>query len=221
MVAIDSAFAPAGDLRNRTAYTTPIVLLALAGAVALAIGTLAFETGNSFAWHDAAEYVTRFSLVVFVAAMVVEPLSRIFPTRTMEAMARERGSLILAFVMVSIVSLACALTPSQLGGAKMAFQAFAYAMLTAAILIVMLFSAHPATKKILGGPAWRTMQRIATTYFWLVFTVTALDHIVGPNVTDRWWGISLLLLITAVLVRFTDALLFKLRGVKPMAEKAA
>jgi hypothetical protein len=221
MVAIDSAFAPASDLRNRTAYTAPIVLLTLLGSVALAAGTLLFEARSSFAWRDAAENVSRLSLLVFVAAMVVEPLSRIFPSQAILALGRERGSFTLAFVMVCIVSLACDLAPSQLGDGKMALPAFAYAMLTAGILVVMLFSAHPATKKILGGPAWRTMQRIATTYFWLVFALTALDHIVGPNVTDRWWGISLLLLITAVLIRFTDALLFKLHGVMPASEKAA
>ncbi len=165
--------------------------------------------------------VSRFSLLLFVAAMMVEPLSRIFPNQVMRAAAQERGSLILAFVVVSIVSLACELVPSELGTATMALQSFAYAMLTAGILIVMLFSAHPATRKILGAPAWRTMQRIATTYFWLVFTVTALDHVSRPNVTDHWWGISLLLLITAVLVRFTDALLFRLRGLEQPSEKAA
>ena len=220
MVAVESDFALASDLRNRTAFTVPIVLLALLGSVALAAGTLVLEAGDDFALRDASEYVSRFSLLLFVASMMVEPLSRIFPSQFMQAAARERGSLVLAFVMASTVSLACELAPSQLGGAKMALQAFAYAALTAGILIVMLFSAHPATKKILGGRAWRTMQRIATTYFWLVFTVTALDHIVSPN-ADRWWGISLLLLITAVLVRFTDALLFKLRGLDQPSEKAA
>ncbi|MBL6938354.1 MAG: hypothetical protein ISS15_02045 [Alphaproteobacteria bacterium] len=220
MVAVDSALAPSGDVHEKTVFAGPIVLLALLGAALLAAGTLLFEMKNNFAWSDAAENVSRFSLLVFVAAMVVEPLSRIFPTKVTEALARERGSLVLAFVIVSVVSLACDLAPSQLDGEKLGLQAFAYAMLTAGILLVTLFSAHPATKKILGGPVWRTMQRIATTYFWLVFTVTALDHIAGPNVTDRWWGISLLLLITAVLVRFTGTLLYKLRPT-PASEKAA
>jgi len=219
MVALDTTFVASGDARAPAPHTAPIVLVALAAALAVAVASYAVGD-DGFRWRNAAEMVSRFSLLVFVAAMVVEPLSRLFRISATKAMARERGSLILAFAMVSIVSLACAMTPSQLDSSKMPLPALVYAVPTGGILLVMLFSSHPATKKFLGAPAWRTMQRIATTYFWLVFTLTALDHIVTPNQTDRWWGISLLLLAGAVLVRFADALLFKLRGMA-VSEKAA
>jgi len=211
MVALGSAF-ETDDGHGRTVYTAPIVLTALAAAVLLAAGTLVFEIGNSFAWRDAAENVSRFSVLVFVVAISAEPLSRIFRTRFTRGLARERSSLILAFVVASFVSLVGNLASLRLGGAPLSLPALAYAVLSAAILIVMLFSEHPATRKRLGGPAWRTMQRIATAYFWLVFTVTSLNHLSAPDVTDRWWGISLLLLIIAVLIQFVDGLWSKLRG---------
>ncbi len=44
MVAVKSAFAPVSDLRNRTAFTAPIVLLALLGSVLLAAGILLLES---------------------------------------------------------------------------------------------------------------------------------------------------------------------------------
>lgn len=218
MVALDSAFAT-DEGHGRTVYTAPIVLTALAVAVWLAAGTLLFEIGNSFAWRDAAENVSRFSLLIFVAAIVVEPLSRIFRAPFLRGVARERSSLILAFVVVSFVALVCSLALLQQAGAQMSVAALGYSVLSTGILIVMLFSEHPSTRKRLGGPAWRTMQRIAIAYFWLVFAVTALNHLTAPDVTDRWWGISLLLLITAVLVQFVDRLLSRLRD--PASEKAA
>jgi hypothetical protein len=220
MVALDTAFTSSGSVPTAQApHTGLIVLFALAASAALAAAS--FATGDDGdRWRDAAEIVSRFSMLLFVAAMVVEPLSRIIRIQGTKAAARERGSLMLAFATAAIVSLVCVVAPSQLGADKMALPAFVYAAVTGGILIVMLFSAHPATKKLLGGPAWRAMQRIATSYFWLVFTLTALDHIVGPNQTDRWWGISLLLLAGAVLVRFADAFLSKLRGAG-MTEKAA
>jgi hypothetical protein len=219
MVALDTTFVASSDARAPAPYTSAIVLVALAAAVAVAAAGYTFGD-HGFHWRNAGEMVSRFSLIVFVAAMVVEPLAHIFRVPATKAMARERGSLILAFAMVSIVSLACALTPSQFGAAKTPLPALGYALMTGGILLVMLFSGHPATKKFLGAPAWRTMQRIAVAYFWLVFTVTALEHIVSPTQPDPWWGISLLLLAAAVLVQFVEALLTKLRGA-PVAEKAA
>jgi len=91
MVALGSAF-ETDDGHGRTVYTAPIVLTALAAAVLLAAGTLVFEIGNSFAWRDAAENVSRFSVLVFVVAISAEPLSRIFRTRFTRGLARERAS---------------------------------------------------------------------------------------------------------------------------------
>jgi len=81
----------------------------------------------------------------------------------------------------------------------------AYCVLTAMILVVMSFSAHPAMERRLGAPASRALQRIATSYFWLVFIVTGLEHLVGPHRPDVWYGFSLLLLVGVLLLRFADS----------------
>jgi len=195
--------------RLETSHTAQIVLLALIGSVLLAAGAIFLSKDAGFGWRDAADMTFRFSVLLFVAGMVVEPLARLAPG--MRAIGRERGSLFLAFAMVSVVSLLCVLAPSYLGIDQMTAPTFFYTGLTAAILIVMLFSAHPATIRYLGAPAWRTMQRIATTYFWLVFALIGIDHIVGPHRPDRWYGISLLLLTGALLIRFIDAFAARMR----------
>ncbi len=219
MVALDNTYDSPGAVRADTARTVLIVLFALLGSALLAAGALIVDRAGGFGWRLAAETVSRFSLVLFVAAMVVEPLARIFPAVPLRAIARERAGLVLAFAMAAIVSLVCVAAPSYLGGDRMSVPAVFYSAITAAILVVMLFSAHPATKRFLGAPAWRTLQRIATSYFWLVFVLTGLDHLVGPHRPDAWFGASLLILTGAVLIRFADALVFKLRGTAIVVEK--
>ena len=48
------------------------------------------------------------------------------------------------------------------------------------------------------------MQRVATAYFWLAFTLAGIGHLVGPHRTDNWHGVSLMLLVGALLIRFAD-----------------
>jgi len=211
MSVIENSLPSHGDLRLETSHTGQIVLLALTGSVLLAAGMIYRDTDIGFGWRDAAEMTFRFSVLLFVAGMVVEPLARLFPAAPMRAIGRERGSLILAFAMTSVISLLCVLVPPYLGIDRMTAPTVFYTGLTAAILIVMLFSAHPATIRLLGAPAWRTMQRIATSYFWLVFVLIGIDHIVGPHRPNSWYGLSLLLLTGTLLIRFVDAFAVRMR----------
>jgi hypothetical protein len=213
MVAIDSAHDISPSARAETGHTGQIVLFAVLIAALLVAASLSLNPDSSTGWHAAAEMVARFSLLVFVAAMIVEPLARLIPTAAMRAIARERGSLVLAFAIVSAAELGCIAAPFEFSGESLSAPAIAYCALTGMILVVMLFSAHPATIRFFGGPAWRAMQRIATSYFWLVLTLVGLDHVVGPHRPDNWYGFSLLVLVAALLLRFTDSFVAHFRGV--------
>ena len=57
----------------------------------------------------------------------------------------------------------------------------------------------------LGAPVWRALQRIATSYFWMVFVITGIEHLYGPHRPDDWYGFSLLTLTAALLIRFADS----------------
>ncbi|MEJ1969261.1 MAG: hypothetical protein WDN03_11615 [Rhizomicrobium sp.] len=215
MVAVDTSYAAPNEISAQTGHTGWIVLFAFLVAAVLAAGSLVL--GAPSGWRAAAEMTARFAVLLFAAAMIAEPVGRLVPVRPMQALACERGSLMLAFVLAMTASLACVAAPALLGGDKLTAQALAYCMLTGAILVVMLFSAHPATKRVLGGPAWRTLQRIGTSYFWLAFALIGIDHMVGPHRPDGWYGLSLLLLTVALLIRFTDSFVAKLRRTAPLA----
>ena len=205
MVAIDSAQdLPASRLAD-SGHTATLVMFALLGSALLVTASLLFDLGAGSGWHVAAEMVSRFSLFLFVAAMSVEPLARLLPFAAIRSIGRERASLTLAFAATAGVALLCIVAPSQFGGEPMSAPAIAYCVLTGVILVVMLFSAHPATA--LGGdaPAWRAVQRISTTYFWVVFALTSIEHLVGPHRPESWNGFAILLLVATLLLRFADS----------------
>ena len=209
MVAIDR---PDREVPREKTHTGEIVLLGTTGSCLLAFVSLWVADGS---WQLAAELASRFSLMLFVIAMMVEPVARLIPVSTVRALGRERGGFMLAFCLSAAVSLACLAAPYLLNAEPLSAPAIAYCALTSFILAVTLLSGHPATIRFLGGPAWRAMQRVSTAYFWIAFTLIGVDHVVGPHRPNSWYGLSLLLLVAAVLVRFADALVAHLRRSPP------
>ncbi|MBS0470818.1 MAG: hypothetical protein JSR60_07080 [Proteobacteria bacterium] len=199
MVAIDNTM----DAQPRTeSHPAPIIAFAAFGAAALAaVSLLMSHDGNG--WKSAADAVSRFSMLLFVAAMTVEPLSRLVPR--FEAIGRERTNLVLAFVAASFAAIACVAAPHFLLGETLTVPAAAYCLVNGFILTVLLFCVHQETRRVLGAPAWRAIQRVATSYFWTVFVLIGVDKSIGPHIPDPWPGFSLLLLTAAFLLRFVDA----------------
>ena len=220
MVAIDSAQDMTLPRPAETSHTGQIVLFAFLGAAMLVAASLALNVGNDTGWRVAADMSSHFSLLLFVAAMIVEPLGRLIPSQALQSIGRERGSLTLAFAAVSAVALFCLAAPSWAGGESMSAPAAAYCFMSAIILVVMLFSAHPATVRLLGAPSWRALQRVSTAYFWIAFTISGLEHLIGPHRPDIWYGFSLLVLVATLLLRFADSLVAHWRF-REMAEKVA
>jgi len=218
MVALDSSHI-AVEVPEGTAHTGQIVLFSVLISALVAAAALTVGATDGSGWALAAEMVSRLSLLIFVAAMMVEPVARLIPSRATRAAARERHSLILGFAAAAAMSLICTVAPSRLGGEPLTVPTIAYCVLTAGILVVMLFSGHPATMRFLGAPAWRSLQRISTAYFWLAFALTGVSHLIGPHRPDSWHGFSLLLLVSALLIRFADTFFLHLRS--RLAEKVA
>jgi hypothetical protein len=219
MVALDSSHDMPSAARVETPHTGRVVLFSILISAVVAAGAMNMASDGMSPWSSAAEMVSRFSLILFVAAMVVEPIARLIPTDVTEAVARERPSLMIGFAFATAASLACLMAPVYLGTEKLAGPVTVYSAMTAAIVVVLLSSSHPITKRVLGERAWRTLQRIATAYFWVAFSLIGIDKMVGPHRPDSWHGISLMLLVGALLIRFMDTLVAHHRTPRAMAVK--
>jgi hypothetical protein len=213
MVALDSSHdIPTAARRAETPHAGQVVLFALLMSALVAAAALNLPREGTNPWAFAADMVSRFSLLLFLAAMVVEPIARLIPSALTEAAARERPGLMIGFAFAIAVSLACLMAPTLMGTEKLVAPNAVYSALTAFIVVVLMVSSHPATMRLLGERAWRALQRIATAYFWIAFSLTGIDKTVGPHRPDDWYGVSLLLLVAALLIRFTASLVAQFRG---------
>lgn len=181
MDAVDDAHDLPPRAAMETAHTGSIVLGTVLASLVLVVASLIFDTASG--WNAASDLVARLSVFLFAAVLVVEPLARLFPSRATQAAARECGALVLAFAAADVLALACLLMP---GGGPLKGPAIVYSLLTGAILAVLLFTSHPAAKRLLGGPAWRSIQGIAFAYFWLVLALQAVDQLMEPDGSVYW-----------------------------------
>ena len=188
----------------------PYFILASLAASLLVIGAAFLLEGQTPAgWRLAAENIQRFSFFFFLAVYALGPIARLFPALELAPMVRERHKLSLGFATAFAVSLLCLLAPYNpaLGSTvsllnRVPATMLAYVLFGLGALLVMLAGALDG---VLGKRLARFLDRSALVYFWALFGLAAVDHLMGPHRPDGFFGFSLLLLVAAVLVRFTDA----------------
>lgn len=188
--------------------------LALAGtAIALSVAVVAFlmHGGDRNAARYAAQLVFRASSLAFLVYYLAMPLARLVRSRQTLTLAREHVGLALAFVCSYAVFLGCVLVPEYMAGARIPLTTLAFCVFSAVVLGVVLMGEYANR----ADPEWRTslraMECIGVAYFWLTYAVNDLDHLYGPHRPDGYYGISLTVLVLALLVRFADSFLQRYR----------
>jgi hypothetical protein len=155
--------------------------------------------------------VFRASSIAFLIYYLARPVARLVPSRYTLALARERVGLAFAFVCMYAVFLGCTLTPNYLSGAHVALPTLAFCVFSGLILAVVLAGEYAGRADPAWRSAWRAMESIGVAYFWLVFAIDDLNHISGPHRTDHFHGVSLTILVLALLVRFADSFVQRYR----------
>jgi hypothetical protein len=205
MAAIDSdirSLAPAFQLGRRK--TT----LALSGAaLGLAVAIFAFlaHGRDANAARFAATTVFRASSLAFLLFYLAGPVARLIPSLPTLAVARERTGLALAFAAFYVVFLVCALSPDYLAGAHVPLATVVFAIFSTVILGVILAGERSGLADASWRPALRAMETVGVAYFWMVYAVNDLDHLSGPHRPDGYYGLSLSILVGALLIRFADS----------------
>ena len=213
MVAIDSHIgAGARPILN--------VQLPLAGFVGLAAAALVLGTMASHGFNDdglriGSELSWRFASFVFVAAAIAGPLCRLIPLGLCKPLAAQRRQLIWSFCISYGVFLAAMILPNTIGGvthqdatAGMTL----FSLFGGGTAAVMAYAAGRDAVARLGEKARRALLCVAASFFWLIYALTGLAHLSGPHRPDAFYGLSLSLMILALLLRFADRFVAKLRG---------
>ena len=173
-------------------------------AVLLAWVGFLIHGGDMNAVRFASNVVLFSASVVFALYYVAGPISRLVRSGVTRVLGHERFALAYGFVGMMGVFLATILMPDYLIGGRLSLPTLAYVGLTAMVCAVFLLSA--GNKRADKSVTLRSLQSLSSGYFWLAFAFTDMDRMVGPHRPDsNPYGISLLLLAIAVLIRFADA----------------
>jgi hypothetical protein len=81
----------------------------------------------------------------------------------------------------------------------------------AGLVAVIAYSISRQAECFLGGPARRAILTTGIAYFWLAYSLTGLSHISGPHRPDIYYGLSLSLMVVALLLHFADHFVRKWR----------
>ena len=203
MIALDTAHF---DASPRPRLTLPLVLALAAAMLFFAgLGLRGFSDnglrlGTQLAW--------RFNSLLFFAALVAGPLGRLVPSLHM--LADKGRPLLQGFCAAMAVYFAAILLPNiaavpdgvQPGGITMGMTAFA--AFTGMVTLVMVAAVNRGLCEQVGEKGCRTMLGIAVIYFWLCYSLIGLAHISGPHRPDSYYEFSVILMIGALLLRFSE-----------------
>jgi hypothetical protein len=195
------------------------VKVPLAGVVGLAAALLAFGAMAFNGFHDngirlASEFAWRFASFVFFAAVIAGPLCRLVPMEIFRYLGALRRQLIWSFCASYCVFLASLLLPNTLGsvthedaGTGMTL----FSLFSGAAAGVMAYAAGREAVALVGEQARRALLSVAAAFFWLTYALLGLAHLSGPHRPDGFYGLSLSLMILALLLRFADRFAAKFR----------
>jgi hypothetical protein len=186
------------------------VLVCLGGFAAHGFDENGLRFGNLLVW--------RFACLVFFAAAIAGPVTRIVPWEWLRRAGQERRQLIWGFCASIGVYLASLIVPNTLTPPSLDHEGLTagmalFAIFGAALTMVIAYVASPRSN--LGEQSRKTLLGVGLSYFWLAYTLTALSHLSGPHRPDAFYGFSLILMLAALLARFVDNFVTKMR--KPEA----
>ena len=209
MVALDNA-----TLVGRSARRGPRLrfsLAPLAGGIALLAAVIVmgaifyrgfsengFRLGSQLAW--------RYTCLVFFVAMTAGPVCRVV-ARFVPAFAAPESlgrKLVWGFCASYGVYLLSVFVPNVIalsaGATLMVLFGGGVALVMAAT--VMPFRRHG--RALMGETPRRAVLGTAAAWFWLCYAVMGLARISGPHRPDAYYGISLCLMVVALLARYAD-----------------
>lgn len=212
MVAIDSTHAGVQPVLK---VKIPFAGFVGAAAVCLAFATMARHGFDEPGLRLASELDWRFASFVFFAAAIIGPVCRLIPYGPFRHLNGLRRQMIWSFCASYGVFLASMILPSTLGGVSHDDATLGMTMFSlfgGGAAAVMAFAATRDAAARLGEKSRRALLSVAASFFWLTYALTGLAHLSGPHRPDGFYGLSLSLMILALLLRFADRLWAKLRG---------
>ena len=210
MVAIEhTAGAGAPARGNSTQRRTAGLLAGISFAILISLPGFVLHGGGPNGARFANSLMLFFSSLVFAAYYISAPLSRLVSAT--QAFGTWRFSIAYGFVGMMTVFLVSILAPNYEANGGVSLPTLAFAAVT--VLVTGAFAVSAGDRQASYSVTMRSLLSLSSGYFWMVFALMDLDRMQGPHRPDPIpYGLSLLLLVIALLVRFADALTQKYRA---------
>jgi hypothetical protein len=210
VVALDSG------LDTKPILNVKVPLAGIVAAIAALVGltAMAMHGFNDRGLRLASELSWRFASFVFFAAAIAGPVCRMLPLAICKQSDALRRQTIWAFCASYGVFLAMTLLPNTLGGVMhtdLTAGMTIFSIFGGFIVAVLAYATGRESAALVGEPARQALLTVAGGFSWLTYALTGLAHLSGPHRPDAFYGISLSLMIFALLLRFADRFVAKLR----------
>jgi len=208
MVALDNAALLGQPVRaSRLRFSlAPLAGGIALGAAVIVMGAILYRGFSDNGFRLGSQLAWRYTSFVFFAAMVAGPIcravARFVPAFTApESLGRKLvwgfcasyGIYLLSVFVPNVIALSAGATLMVLFGGGVA-------LVMAAAVTPLRFHGHV----IMGEKLRRTFLGTAASYFWLCYALMGLARISGPHRPDGFYGISLCLMVVALLARYAD-----------------
>jgi len=191
-------------------------LIALAAAL-FCVGGFAIRGFSDNGLRLGSELAWRFTCLVYFAAIVAGPLARLIPSQILRHICEERRQLIWGFcasfgVYLASVLMPNTLTPPGLDRDGVTAGMTVFVVFGAMLAVIVAYTVSRQAAQFLGEQARRTMLGVGLACFWLAYALTGLARISGPHRPDAFYGVSLSLMVIALLLRFADRLVARIKS---------
>jgi hypothetical protein len=186
---------------------SPLVGAIALAAAALVLGSIVFRGFGENGFRLGSQLAWRFTSFVFVAALAAGPVCRIMAHFVPRLTASEGLSrrLVWGFCASYGVYLVSVFLPNVI---HLSAGATLMTLFGGSVALVMAATVAPLKrlggKPIIPDNVRRVLLGTAAIYFWLCYSLMALARISGPHRPDDFYGLSLCLMVVALLTRYAD-----------------
>ncbi len=211
-------------LRRASPMRMPLWGIIAAAAALVFVGGLAARGINDNGLRFGSQLAWRFACVVYFAAIVADPVTHLVPFLGAYRMGKDNRQLLWGFCASFGVFLTSILVPNTFalpspGREGLTVGMGLFVLFGAGLTMVVAYAAVP--HRNLNESARRTILGAGLSYFWAAYALTALSRLSGPHRPDMFYGISLTLMVTALLLRFADRFVAKRKANVPAEMDAA
>ena len=181
-------------------------LICLSGFAARGFDDNGLRLGSELAW--------RATFLIYFVAVTAGPVARLVPLRALQRICGGRRQLTWGFCASFAVYLASVLVPNTLAPMTWNGETAGMPVFVAfglSLILVIAYAAGDHAAHFLGEKAKRALLGVGLLTFWLAYAAAGLAHISGPHRPDAFYGFSLGLMIAALLLRFADCFVTRIR----------